>query len=176
MVRTVLVVDDDLRLLDAYKTTIERTRGMRAITATTGEAARLRAREHRPDVCIVDLQLGCESGLDLIASLRTEHPDARLLLVSGYNSTETTVAAMRAGAFDVLSKPVTAAELMTRVIGGSLEMGTRATPGTPSMDRCVWEHAQRVLNDCGGNRSEAARRLKIDRGTLQRWLDRPAPG
>ncbi len=175
MVRTVLVVEDDQHLLAAYKTTIERARGVRALTATTVASAHAMARKHRPDVCIVDFQLGCESGIDLIVALRAEYPQARFVLVSGYSSTEVAVAAMKAGACDVMSKPCTAAEIMRRVMGDASELPGSAVPETPSMNRCIWEHAQRVLNDCGGNRSEAARRLKIDRGTLQRWLDRPAP-
>ncbi len=41
---------------------------------------------------------------------------------------------------------------------------------TPSLARVEWEHIQRVLSDCGGNVSEAARELSMHRRSLQRKL------
>ncbi len=55
------------------------------------------------------------------------------------------------------------------------EVVAALTSDTPTLDRAIWEHVQRVFHDCKGNRSEAARRLRIDRGTLNRWLNRPTP-
>jgi two-component system response regulator RegA len=46
---------------------------------------------------------------------------------------------------------------------------------TPSLARAEWEHIQRVLTDCGGNISEAARRLGIHRRSLQRKLHKYPP-
>ena len=46
---------------------------------------------------------------------------------------------------------------------------------TPSLARVEWEHLQRVLNDCEGNLSEAARRLGMHRRSLQRKADRKRP-
>ena len=46
---------------------------------------------------------------------------------------------------------------------------------TPSLARAEWEHIQRVLTDCGGNISEAARRLGIHRRSLQRKLQKYPP-
>ena len=48
-------------------------------------------------------------------------------------------------------------------------------PETPSLARAEWEHIHRVLADCGGNISEAARRLGIHRRSLQRKLQKRAP-
>ena len=46
---------------------------------------------------------------------------------------------------------------------------------TPSLARAEWEHINRVLTDCGGNISEAAKRLKLHRRTLQRKLNKFPP-
>ena len=175
--RTVLLVEDDERLLAAYKTAVERAPNVRALTASNIEAARQLASLHRPQIYIIDMQLGCESGIDLILELSHKAPGARFVLVSGYTSTESTVAAMRAGAFDVISKPVSAAEIMARVVGEPdvADSPAGSPPETPSAERALWEHMHRVLGDCRGNRSKAARRLGVDRSTLQRWLRRRAP-
>lgn len=45
----------------------------------------------------------------------------------------------------------------------------------PSLARAEWEHIQRVLSDCGGNVSEAARRLSLHRRSLQRKLRKHPP-
>lgn len=172
-IRTVLIVEDDGFLLSAYKKTVERAPNVRAVTAANCATATQLAQEHRPELCFVDMQLGSESGIELIASLRAELPGVRCVLVSGYTTTAVTVAAMRAGAHDVITKPITANELLLYVVG---ELPPRdIAEETPSADRVMWEHMQRILNDCHGNRSEAARRLGVDRGTLKRWLDRRAP-
>ncbi len=171
-IRTVLVVEDDTQLLATYQHVLARTGNFVVSGATNVDAAKAAARAQRPDAAIVDMNIAGESGIDLIAELRAQDPQMRLVLISGYNSVESTVAAMKAGAVDVLCKPITAAELVKRLQGEP----TAVPPSeTPTLDRAIWEHVQRVFHDCHGNRSEAARRLRIDRGTLNRWLQRPAP-
>ncbi|HVY70623.1 MAG TPA: helix-turn-helix domain-containing protein, partial [Verrucomicrobiae bacterium] len=61
---------------------------------------------------------------------------------------------------------------------GEQPEGQRAVPvpeQTHSLDRVEWEHIQRVLSDCGGNISQAARLLQIDRRSLQRKLGKYPP-
>ncbi|HEY1065540.1 MAG TPA: helix-turn-helix domain-containing protein, partial [Pirellulales bacterium] len=48
-------------------------------------------------------------------------------------------------------------------------------PETLTLARAEWEHINRVLADCGGNISEAARRLGLHRRSLQRKLQKLAP-
>lgn len=168
--RTVLVVDDDETLLRAYSTAARR--GVHVITAATREMARALAREHRPAVAIIDLQLGAESGIDTIRDVRTASPDSRIIMITGYGSIESTVAALRAGAHDVLEKPCTLAEILRRLDGGKV---SERSPDAMSLERAQWEHVQRVLADCDHNKSKAARVLGIPRSRLRRLLARPAP-
>ena len=170
--RAVLVVEDDVQLLATYQHVLARSGHFVVSGASSVEQARESARARRLDAAIVDMNIAGESGIDLIAELREMDPSMRLVLISGYNSVETTVAAMKAGAVDVLCKPITAGELVKRLQG---EPVTAPPSETPTLDRAIWEHVQRVFHDCKGNRSEAARRLRIDRGTLNRWLNRPTP-
>ena len=130
-------------------------------------------RSFKPDAAIVDLRLGEESGIDLIRDLRRLHPDVKIALLSGYLSVTVTMAAVKAGAEVVLSKPVGAREIVRH-----LEEGTTPEPNiheTPSLERVEWEHINRVVADTKGNLSEAARRLGIYRQTLQRRLQRKPP-
>lgn len=168
--RTILVVDDDERLLRAYSRT--HPQAVTFFTAQDSATALALAGEHHPELVIVDLQLGKESGITLVRELRTSLPDACIVLVSGYGSIDTTVSAMRAGADDVVEKPVTLREIIFRV---ERELNDPTTFEPATLERAQWEHIQRVLGDTNGNISMAARKLGVYRTTLRRWLRKSAP-
>jgi two-component system, response regulator RegA len=171
-VRAALVVDDDPRVLAALVGAIKKV-GWNALGASTLAQARESVRTFTPDTCVVDLQLPDGSGLHLIRELRAAYADARIALLTGYGSMDIGAMAIRAGADVVIAKPATASEIMQRIYSDAVvHIDLRETA---SVDRAVWEHVQRVLHDCGGNKSLAARRLRVDRGTLKRWLAREAP-
>jgi two-component system, response regulator RegA len=167
--RSVLVVDDDEHLRTSLVRSLVRKRAAYA-AAGSDEALDL-AREHEPELCVVDLQLGAESGVDLVRGLRALLPSTRILVMTGFGSIESTVAVMRAGADDVIAKPFTPSELLRRAGGGPAAIDF----DTPTAERAVWEHVQRVLAACGGNKSLAARRLDLHRSTLRRILSRGCP-
>ena len=165
-IKSVLLLDDDERTLSAMARTLRHTR--RVFTAkTTSEAAAV-ARRERPDLIVVDLRLAGASGLDVVRELRDELPGSRFALVSGYLTVDITVAAVRAGADVVLTKPVTAGEIVRRVEDGE----PPPEEETPTLAQAESEHIARVMADCNGNISEAARRLGIFRSSLQRRLRR----
>ena len=110
--------------------------------------------------------------MDLIRTLAEKYPDTRLLLLTGYGSMATAVDAIRAGVENVLPKPADADDVLA-AFDGALE--TPAEESAPSLARAEWEHIQRVLADCGGNISEAARRLGLHRRSLQRKLAKRPP-
>ena len=79
---------------------------------------------------------------------------------------------MRLGAVDYLTKPADADEILAALRGARV----RSTTEAPSLDRVEWEHIQRVLAQCKGNVSQAARALGIQRRSLQRKLSKaPSP-
>lgn len=170
--RTVLVVDDDTRVLQLLTRGLQRRLGVRTVSAADLASARSVFRRERPDACVVDMQLPDGNGIDLIREFRAFDSKTRIVLITGYGSMEVGAAATRAGADHVCSKPVAASELASLLVTNGDEV---PAVETPSADRALWEHIQRVLQDCRGNKSLAARKLEIDRGTLQRWLDRDAP-
>jgi DNA-binding NarL/FixJ family response regulator len=77
-----LIVDDNLRFLEAASTSLER-QGIDVVgTATTGDHALSRATALEPDVALVDITLGAESGFELARRLVGALPDLRILLIS----------------------------------------------------------------------------------------------
>jgi two-component system response regulator RegA len=168
--RTILVVDDDETVLRAYTRAPEPD--VTLLTAADPPTALRIAREHRPELIIVDLQLGNQSGIELVRELKANDAQACIVLISGYGSVDATVLAIRAGAEDVIAKPVTYREIILRLEG---EM-TQATTFEPTtLEGARWEHIQRALGEANGNVSLAARKLGVYRTTLRRWLRRYAP-
>lgn len=125
----------------------------------------------RPRRILLDLRLGADNGLVLIQALLDRCPEARIVLATGYASIATAVDAMRRGAWHYLPKPFDLDSLL-RSFGDAPDAASAIdiaeTPST--LRRQGWEHVQRVLTDCDGNVSAAARVLGVDRRTLQRRL------
>jgi two-component system response regulator RegA len=97
-----------------------------------------------------------------------------VVVLTGYGSIATAVEAVKVGAADYLTKPADANDLL-RAFGAALAGPVvRATPDphteVPSLARVEWEHISRVVADCGGNISQAARVLRMQRRSLQRKL------
>jgi two-component system response regulator RegA len=170
-VEVVLAVDDDERLLAAYARGVEPNR--RVLTASSTELALRLAREKMPDLAVVDMRLGTASGIDLIRELRRVCPEMTIVLCSAYMSVVAAVDAVRAGADEIMMKPLTLKDVIRRVEEGTTDKV--AMDDTPTLARVEWEHITRVLGDCDGNLSEAARRLGIYRSTLKRRLRKYAP-
>jgi two-component system response regulator RegA len=89
-------------------------------------------------------------------------------VLTGYGSIATAVEAMKLGAASYLTKPADADQIVAAFDGKQ----PRADAEVPSLARVEWEHIQRVLTDCGGNVSRAARALGIHRRSLQRKLSK----
>jgi two-component system response regulator RegA len=169
----VLLVDDDESWLRACE------RGLRSLTSAvhvaTGAAEALAlAREHTPDLVVADLRLRGESGVELIEPLRAALPHSTIVVVSAYLSVAVTAEVMRKGADQVLFKPVDPSEILRRARLPEVADAEHAWT-TPTLARAEWEHISRVLLDCNGNVSEAARRLGILRQSLQRRLRKHPP-
>ncbi|TWG87613.1 two-component system response regulator RegA [Cupriavidus gilardii J11] len=114
-----------------------------------------------------------DSGLQLLAPLRTLLPHARILILTGYASIATAVAAVKQGADDYLAKPANVDSILTALRAGISEVAAEAALQDPlplSVARLEWEHIQRVLAEHGGNVSATARALNMHRRTLQRKL------
>ena len=168
-----LLVDDDATLRERLARAM-RERGLEVVTAGGGAEALARAREGRPAAAVVDLRMPDMSGIEVLDALRALYPRMRVLILTGYGSIATAVDATRRGAVGYLPKPADADEILAALTATRGEPSPRPAE-TPSLARTEWEHIQRVLADCGGTVSEAARRLGIHRRSLQRKLHKHPP-
>lgn len=166
---TILVVDDDERYREQLCRAFER-RGFRVFAAPDAQVAIDLARQHAPHFVSVDLKMPGRSGLDVVREVRTLCPGAVIVVLTGYGSIATAVDAVRLGAAHYLTKPADAGDLLAAFARGTGEVSPSQPLEVPSLARAEWEHIQRVLSDCGGNVSQAARLLRIERKSLQRKL------
>ena len=113
----------------------------------------------------------------LSAYLKEISPETRTIVLTGFGSTATAVDAIRLGATNYLPKPADADDILAAFKRGETTIldAPETDHDVPSLARAEWEHIHRVLADCGGNISEAARRLGIHRRSLQRKLRKRAP-
>jgi two-component system, response regulator RegA len=172
--RRLLLVEDD-EILRARLARAFRARGLEVGEAADAGVAMREARAAPFGYALVDLRLGGESGLDLIRTLLEAIPGIVVVVLTGYGSIATALEAVRLGARHYLTKPADVDEILSAF--------ARERPGSsphpaaaPSLARVEWEHINRVLADCDGNVSQAARVLGIHRRSLQRKLAKfPAP-
>ena len=165
-----LVIDDD----DTFNAVLVRAlvrRGVDARGARDPRAALALAGEWQPARVVLDLNLGGQSGLALIAPLLAAAPDCRIVVLTGYASIATAVEAVKRGAVQYLAKPVEVEAILRAFDDEPGEAASEVDDVAPlSVDRLEWEHIQRVLQEHEGNISATARALKMHRRTLQRKL------
>ncbi len=171
--RSLLLVEDDKSFLQRLARALE-GRGFTVTTAETVADGLTQVDKVSPAFAVVDMRLGDGNGLDVISALKKRRPDARGVVLTGYGNIATAVTAVKMGAFDYLSKPADADEVVAALL--ALEGRKPDPPENPmSADRVRWEHIQRIYELCGRNVSETARRLNMHRRTLQRILAKRAP-
>ena len=105
-----LVVDDESSIRLSIKAVFSRT-DVTVVGAETAEEAMRLAVEHSPDVILLDIKLGTESGLDVFHGLRRIDPRCFIIFITGFGTTDTAIEAMKLGAYDYLTKPLDASQL-----------------------------------------------------------------
>lgn len=174
-IETALLVDDD----DAFRTMLQgsmRRRGVRARTAAT-VAEGLVALEYEPaDLVVIDYRMPRQDGLGALTDFRKLQPEAVIIMLTGYGDIPLAVAAVKAGADTLMTKPVDADRLL-REAGALAERPRGATPTLPelqvyNLDELEREAIRKAMVQSGGVVASAAKLLGIDRRTLQRKLRR----
>ncbi len=151
-------------------------RGLEVTAAGGYDDAVASAQRDTPELALVDLRLPTRSGLDVVRALKELDATTVIVVLTGYGSIATAVESLKLGAATYLTKPVDADQILAAFSGESTLRAGEDASGVPSLARVEWEHIQRVLADCGGNLSQAARLLGIHRRSLQRKLSKdPAP-
>lgn len=108
--RSALIVDDERDIRELLVLTLGRM-GLRTETASSLGEARALLAVHRFDLCLTDMRLPDGSGIDLIAEITAQYPQTPVAMITAFGNVEAAVEALKAGAFDFVSKPVDLAVL-----------------------------------------------------------------
>ena len=159
---TLLIADDDVAFAQTLAAAFKR-RGYRVLLShDAASAIRIGESEH-PARVLADLRMPGAGGLEIVRALAAR---SAVVVLTGYGSIPTAIEAVKLGAVHYLTKPAEPDEIEAAFAGRAPAPEVSA----PTLDQAKHDHVQRVLHDCNGNISEAARRLNMHRRTLQRLL------
>ncbi|ACG74768.1 two component, sigma54 specific, transcriptional regulator, Fis family [Anaeromyxobacter sp. K] len=139
----VLVVDDEPTLLRAMEALLRR-KGHEVIGLDSSIAATQRLAQEDFDVALFDIKMPQLSGLELLNAVKHRRPEVEVIMMTGHATVETALAAVRAGAYDYLTKPFEDVEVVARAVAKAaerkmlfdrnrqLESALREREGTPS--------------------------------------------
>ncbi|WP_448683721.1 sigma-54-dependent response regulator transcription factor AlgB [Pseudomonas nicosulfuronedens] len=100
----ILLVDDESAILRSFRYCLE-DEGYSVATASSAQQAENLLQRQVFDLCFLDLRLGEDNGLDVLAQMRVQAPWMRVVIVTAHSAVDTAVDAMQAGAADYLVKP-----------------------------------------------------------------------
>ena len=100
-----LIIDDEPDIRELLEITLGRMKLDTRSARNLKEARELLAREHY-DLCLTDMRLPDGSGLELVQHIQQQYPQLPVAMITAYGSLDTAIGALKAGAFDFLTKPV----------------------------------------------------------------------
>nr|WP_202978083.1 response regulator transcription factor [Mariprofundus erugo] len=171
---TLLLVDDDEVYCQVLSSAL-RKRGFNLLVAHNVKMALELVADAPPEYAVIDLNMPGDSGLVLVDQLNQLDDYIRIVVLTGYASIATAVEAIKLGATHYLAKPADADEIVAALGRQAGDMTTDVGEQRMSPRRLEWEHIQKVLVECDGNISAAARELGMHRRTLQRKLGKKPP-
>ena len=128
-----LIVDDEPALLDTMTLTLIRM-GLAVETAMTVADAKLKLTRQKFDLCFTDMRLPDGSGLELVTHICKEFPDTPVAMITAYGNQEAAVNALKAGAFDFVSKPVDLSQIRA-LVGSALKLREMRPAATAPVTR-----------------------------------------
>lgn len=140
----VLVVDDEDDVRRALRTALEGW-GYQVDEAVSGEEALSRVAARRYDLLLLDLRMAEIDGVEVMERVRLSRPTLPIIILTGYATLESAIAAVRCGAADYLLKPVSIREIARAVQRALQRSGEGPWPETASLEARVGEATPAVL-------------------------------
>ncbi|PXX89379.1 sigma-54-dependent Fis family transcriptional regulator [Marinobacter vulgaris] len=133
---TALIVDDEPDIRDLLEITLTRM-GINTLTAPDVTSARKLLGEHRPQLCLTDMNLPDGNGIELVQWIQQHSPNTPVAVITAYGNMDTAIESLKAGAFDFVSKPVELPRLR-ELVNSALKLsepdsGTEASADEPGL-------------------------------------------
>jgi len=110
MSRRILVIDDDQSMCELIQDSLQRN-GWEVIWRLRGDEGLELVREQNLDVVITDVNLEPMNGIELCRNLTENRPDTPVIVITAFGNMSAAIAAIRAGAYDFINKPIDMAQL-----------------------------------------------------------------
>ncbi|MFZ5806311.1 MAG: sigma 54-interacting transcriptional regulator [Verrucomicrobiota bacterium] len=104
MKQKILIIDDETDVHYSFKRLLEKE-PFEVISANSGGEGLKIVKKEKPDVVVMDIRMGTESGLDTLRELRRFDPKQIVIMMTAYGTSQTAIEAMKLGAFDYILKP-----------------------------------------------------------------------
>ena len=118
--QSVLIVDDEPDIRELLDITLSRM-GLDTHCAANLAEARSLVEEVQPDLCLTDMRLPDGNGISLVEHIQDVYPQMPVAMITAHGSVETAITALKAGAFDFVSKPIEL-ENLRRLVSNALQM------------------------------------------------------
>jgi len=118
--QTVLIVDDEPDIRELLDITLSRM-GLKTHSAATLQEARELVAQVHPDLCLTDMRLPDGNGITLVEHIQQEFPHIPVAMITAHGSVEAAIAALKAGAFDFISKPIEL-ETLRKLVSAALQL------------------------------------------------------
>lgn len=109
-----LIIDDEPDIRELLEITLIRM-GVNAVSAKSVGDARLALSKQEFDLCLTDMNLPDGNGIELVSHIQEHYPNLPVAMITAYGNVETAISALKAGAFDFISKPVDLKQLRNLV-------------------------------------------------------------
>src|SRR5690554_4868304 len=130
--QTALIVDDEPDIRDLLEITLTRM-GITTYTAPDLASARELLQQHKPQICLTDMNLPDGNGIELVHWIQQHTPCTPVAVITAYGSMDTAIESLKAGAFDFVSKPVELPRLR-ELVNSALKLSEPGITETSSDD------------------------------------------
>ena len=130
--QSVLIVDDEPDIRELLDITLNRM-GLDTHCAACLEEARAMVADIQPDLCLTDMRLPDGNGISLVEYIQQELPHIPVAMITAHGSVETAIAALKAGAFDFISKPIEL-ESLRNLVNSALKLDVDTSKLTDAVD------------------------------------------
>lgn len=128
--QSALIIDDEPDIRELLEITLMRM-GIDTCASASIQDAKAYLSERSFDLCLTDMNLPDGNGIDLVSYIQSHYPDMPVAMITAYGSVETAISALKAGAFDFISKPVDLAHLRG-LVSSALELSKQPSGNQPA--------------------------------------------
>ena len=156
----VLVIDDEPDIRELLNLTLSRM-GLDVTTAEDLTEARQALQDQSFSFCLTDMRLPDGNGLDLVEEISSQYPDLPTAVITAHGSIDLAIKAMKCGAFDFVSKPVSL-ETLRKLVDKALTL-----PATPQQAEIAASPRYQIIGDSSA--------LQDLRHAIAKFARSPAP-